>query len=115
MKKLSIFVLMLAAALLISFQRATTTLKVMVIDNLGKIQQDARVRLYNTKEDYEKDQNFISELMTNSKGNAEFINLIAKPYFISAVKGDKDNSSNAVITDTLKDDRLNKIKLIISD
>ena len=116
MKKTLLLISTLAIiALFANFQKATTTLKIMVYDNLGKIQEQTRVRLYTNKTDYEKDQNFISELMTNKNGNAEFINLKAGLYYVSAIKGDKDNSSNGVLTDTLKEDRLNKMKVIISE
>jgi uncharacterized protein (DUF2141 family) len=114
-KTILLFTLAASVALFCSFQRATSTLKIMVLDNLGKVQEEVRIRLYTNKTDYEKDQNFIAEQMTNSNGNAQFGELRNQSYYVSAVKGDKDNSSNGVITETLRDDKLNKMKLIISD
>lgn len=107
----SIFIL----AVFTNFQVITTSLKVMVLDNMGKAQENAKVRVYASKADYDKEQNPVGELITNKNGNAEFSGLKTIQYFISAVKDAKDNSSNGVTTDILKEFKLNKMKVIIQD
>lgn len=95
--------------------RCTSTLKIQVYDNLGKIADSCRVRVYTSKEDYEKEQNHVAEVYTKKNGICQVTGLCGKAYYINAVKGDKTNAGNGELTEVLEVDKLNKMKLIISE
>lgn len=114
-KALIILSSILVFGIFANFQVTTTTLKVMVLDILGKAQENAKVRVYASKADYDKEQNPVAELMTNKNGNAEFSGLKTIQYYVSAAKDNKDNSSTGVTTDALKEFKLNKMKVIIQE
>lgn len=115
--KSAILPLLLLAMLLFSFsnrQLIPVSLRVTVLNELGNPEKGATVTVYNTRPDYEKEQNpAFPAQTTNDKGVAIFRNLQPMVYHISAVNGDKDNANGATQTDTLKASRQNKVNIII--
>lgn len=91
-----------------------TSLVVTVRDNLGNVVEDAQVKLFNNKEDYQKEENVVNEVKTtDSKGRAKFIGLDAKAYYVNVVKGDMNNYGAGIKTDELAAKRNNRVTIII--
>jgi len=117
MKKLPLLPALLLLILTSSFtaQIVFTDLKVTVRNELGNLESGAKVSLYIKKEDYEKSVNPVVTQTTDEKGNVFFKKLSPISYYLSAVKGDRDNSDAGERTDTLKLNRINKVTVIISE
>ncbi len=95
-------------------QLMPTSLRVTVLNDAGNTQEGAKVTLYLTQEDYEKEQNPVAESqMTNNKGFATFRNLETKVYYMTVSKGDMDNAGASIKTEALKSGVLNKVNVII--
>lgn len=115
MKKLlyiiPLLALMISAA--VPSQLLKTGLRVTIIDELGNIQQDAKVVLYPSLEEYRKDSNAVASTTTDKRGVAKFTDLKPQIYYVNASKGDKNNIGAGVQTDTLKEGRINKVNIVI--
>jgi len=97
-------------------QLIKTKLSVTVLNKLGNPVEGVVVKVFGTKEDYQKKENEVSPAQqTNKKGKTLFVGLEKKAYFIYAEKGDMDNVGSGVQTDTLVIKRINKINTIITD
>ena len=91
-----------------------TSLKITVIDHLGNVVKGATVTLYGTKEDYMEEKNPLFPAQdTNDKGIVKFRKLEPRPYYIHAIKGAFSNQGEGVLTDRLKEGRINKVNTII--
>jgi len=91
-----------------------TSLKITTLNELGNIEDSVQVTLYRSMEDYREEVNPIMESQyTDAKGRTTFKNLDAIAYYIYAVKGDKSNAGAGVLTDTLKEGKINKLTIII--
>lgn len=115
MKKNILIVAISMIAIVAFSQLITTQLKLTILNNLGKEEEGVRVRLYKTEADYKAEKNQIDEHYTDKKGVVSFKNLEPIPYYINAVKENKNNYGNAEVTDSLKEKQINKVKVIISD
>ncbi len=115
MKKIILLFTLAISIALFSFQIITTSLKLTVINNLGKEEEGVRVRLFKTEADYKAEKNAIDEHYTDKKGVVHFKGLEPIPYYINAVKDKKNNYGNGELTDSLKDKQVNKIKVVIQD
>ena len=115
MKKSILFISIIASFLLMGFQIFGTQLKVNVRSNLGKPEEGVKVRIYLKEEDYNSDKNFVQEHYTDVKGNVSFKELNPTKYYISAVKDTKTNAANGVVSDTLKEYKINKMLIIIQE
>lgn len=116
MKKFFLLTCLLFAMMTVSsFQGfLKTSLEITIRDRLGNTVEGVKVKLYNTYEDFSNDVNFIEEpLQTDQKGRVLFKDLQAKPYYISAVKGDDNNYGDGEMVDTLVENRKNKVTIII--
>lgn len=118
MKKITLG-LILTTVFLLAFtapsrQLMPTSLRVTVLSDAGNAQAGAKVTLYLTQEDYEKEQNPVGQPeTTNAKGFATFRNLETKVYYMTVVKGDMDNAGASIKTEVLKAGVLNKVNVII--
>ena len=118
MKKLLILPLLLA---IFSFtnisgtqQLLKTQLIVTVLDDLGNIQEGAKVTLYENEDDYNNLENpALESRVTNQKGQVRFIGLKNVPYYVAAQKGDNDNFLRGEKTKPLDKGKFNKINVII--
>lgn len=91
-----------------------TQLRLTILDELGNLVEGADVTLYNSDEDYRKEQNPVMEKqVTDSKGRVKFVGLEPKVYYVLAEKEDKDNAGAGVQTDTLQEGRINKVNIVI--
>ena len=91
-----------------------TNLKITVLNELGNPEENAEVQLFATEEDYNNEENPVSDIqLTDAKGQVKFKDLEPVVYYIQATKGDKDNWGAGVQTDTLQEKRLNKVTIII--
>jgi uncharacterized protein (DUF2141 family) len=115
MKKGIILFTVILSLLLMGFQVLSTQLKLNIRNNLGKPEEGVKVRIYVNEEDYNKDQNYVQEHYTDSKGNVSFKELNPIKYYISAVKDNKTNAGNGVVTDILKEFKVNKMLVIIQE
>ncbi len=107
---------------LISFQHQSqaqifkTKLRVTVVDKLGNVVADAKVTLYKTKVDYDKETNPVQAYqMTDGKGRVTFKNLEAISYYIIVRKGDLDNFGGGERISALSDRKMNKANIVITD
>ena len=91
-----------------------TNLKITVRNELGNIEEDVRVQLYENEEDYRNEINPITDVqLTNKKGEVKFKDLEPKAYYILAKKGEKNNWGGGEITDILEEGKLNKVTIVI--
>lgn len=114
MKNLTkIIALFSVVALLSAFQIIKTQLTVTVRDDLGNIATGATVKLYETEDDYNKEENVASEGTTDEKGKAKFKDLKAIPYFLLVEKGDKNNFGGGEQTGKLEEKKINQVTVVI--
>ena len=111
----SILFLLCAARFVQPMQLLKTKLHVTVRNELGNLEEGAKVALYINKTDYEASKNQIAVKATNEKGVAVFSDLDEKVYFVNVEKGAANNFDAATQTDTLKASRVNKVTIIISE
>ncbi len=114
---LSLFVVV--TLLLVSFrspnhQGLPTSLRINVLNDAGNLEANAKVTLYKNQQDYDKEQNpVMAAQSTNDKGFVIFRDLEPVMYFVTVVKGDKDNSGGSTQTSVLQKGKLNKVNIII--
>lgn len=118
MKKTNILLLIAAIALQWAFispvQVLPTNLKITVRNELGNAEDSVSVQLFVSREDYEKEENPVTEVqMTDKKGAVKFRDLQAKEYYILAVKGEMNNYGAGAQTDKLEPGKLNKVTIIV--
>ena len=115
MKRIIIQTLLLLSFLsFTSAQVLKTQLQLVVLDNIGNIQENAKVTLYESEEDYNNSKPAMASQTTNRKGKTRFIGLKAIDYFIYCEKGKKNNLFHGEKTGVLQKGRINKVNLIIS-
>lgn len=114
MKHLRTLVGFIAIAMVMSaFQIIKTQLHVTVRDELGNTVQEATVQLFETEDDYLKEENVVAEATTDKRGVAKIKDLQDIPYYIIVRKDDKDNSGGGEKTEKLDAKRINRITIII--
>lgn len=96
-------------------QMIPTSLKITVRNELGALESGVTVTLYANKSDYEKSANAVFEGKTDAKGMVYFQKLTQLNYYVAAVKGDKNNFGAGEKLDSLTENRVNKVTIIISD
>jgi|SRR5690348_2365324 len=99
--------------LLSAFQIIKTTLHITVRDELGNIVEGASVQLFETEDDYLKEQNVVAETTTDKYGIAKLKDLKAIAYYVIIRKDDKDNSGGGERTAELQPKRINKVTIVI--
>ena len=99
--------------ILSGFQLIKTTLHITVRDELGNIVEDASIQLFETEDDYLKEENVVAEATTDKNGIAKFKDLKAISYFVIVRKDDKDNSGGGERTNELQAKRINKVTIVI--
>lgn len=115
MKKALLILSLGVSIFVMSFQIISTQIKLTVLNNLGKEEEGVRVRLYKNEADYKAEKNAVDEHYTDKKGVVSFKSLEPIPYYINAVKDNKNNYGNGELTDSLKKNQINKIKIVIQD
>lgn len=101
------------AVLLSGFQLIKTTLHITVRDDLGNIVEGATVQLFETEDDYNKEENVVAEGATDKYGIVKFKDLKAISYYVIVRKDDKDNSGGGERTAELEAKRINKVTIVI--
>lgn len=118
MKRLILLTLVtiMALANVSEAQILSTKLKITVVDELGNVVPDAKVTLYGSEADYNKEVNPVQPFkLTDSKGRVTFKKLTPKSYYVIIRKGDKDNSGGGEIINDLEKGKVNKANVVISD
>lgn len=108
-----IFTLLSLLLILSGFQIIKTTLHITVRDELGNIVEGATVQLFETEEDYLKEENVVAEGTTDKKGIVRFKELQPIAYYVIVRHGDKDNSGGGERTAELDAKRINKVTIVI--
>ena len=108
-----IITLLSLVLLLSSFQLIKTTLHITVRDELGNIVEGATVQLFETEDDYLKEENVVTEGTTDTNGIVKFKDLQPIAYFVIVRHGDKDNSGGGERTAELEPKRINKVTIVI--
>lgn len=111
MKK--IILLTLISIFLLSFQIIKTQLTVTVRNELGNIEEGAKVMLFEREDDYKSEKNVAAEGVADKKGIVKFKDLKAISYFIIVRKDDKDNAGGGEQTSKLEANKINKITVVI--
>lgn len=96
-----------------SFQIIKTTLHITVRDELGNIVEGATVQIFETEDDYLKEENIVQEATTDKYGMAKFKDLKNISYFVIVRHGDKDNSGGGERIAELQAKRINKVTIVI--
>lgn len=99
--------------MLSGFQIIKTQLTATVRNELGNIEEGAKVQLFETEADYLAETNVAAEGYTDKKGNVKFKELKAIAYYIIARKEDKDNAGGGEQTGKLEPNRINKVTIVI--
>lgn len=100
--------------LLSGFQLIKTTLQITVRDGLGNIVEGATVQIFETEDDYLKEENVVAEGTTDKNGKIRFKDdLKAIAYYVIVRKDDKDNSWGGERTGELEERRINKVTIVI--
>lgn len=110
---LKITALFILITILSGFQLIKTTLHITVRDELGNIVEGATVQLFETEDDYLKEENVVTEASTDKYGIAKLKDLKAISYFVIVRKDDKDNSGGGERTAVLEAKRINKVTIVI--
>jgi uncharacterized GH25 family protein len=121
MSKRQIFYLLVAFTFLFPLtiaetnaQIRSTGVRITVFDRLGSLVENAKVTIYETREDYENEENAVAgPSFTDSKGRVTFKNLDVKVYFVQVIKGEENNYGDAEQTGELQKGKLNKFNIII--
>ena len=91
-----------------------TNLRITVLNNLGNLEPDATVIVFENEEDYRNEQNPVAgPELTDRKGRVTFKRLPAKEYFVHVVKEGKTNIGEGVKVEKLQEGRMNKINVVI--
>lgn len=96
-----------------SEQIIKTQLALTVRNDLGNTVEGARVKLYESEEDYQKEENLVAEGTTDNKGVARFKELKAISYFILVEKDDLNNFGGGERIEALQSGRINKATIVI--
>ena len=95
------------------FQLIKTTLHITVRDELGNIVEGATVQLFETEDDYLKEENVVTEGLTDKNGIIKLKDLKPMAYYVIIRKDDKDNSGGGERTAELEAKRINKVTIVI--
>lgn len=94
-------------------QLFNTSLTITVRDELGNTVEGAKIRLFETEEDYQKEQNVVAEGTSDAKGLVKLKKLKAASYYIIAQKEDKDNAGGGEKIGALEEGKFNKVTVVI--
>jgi hypothetical protein len=97
----------------ISAARIKTQITITVRNDLGNLEEGAKVQLYEKEEDYKAETNAAFEGYTDAKGVVKFKEVKPIVYFLLARKDDKDNFGGGEQTGKLEENRINKVTVII--
>jgi hypothetical protein len=111
--KLHVLLVVAIVTIATGFQLIKTTLHITVRDELGNIVKGASVQLFETEDDYNKEQNVAAQGVTDEKGILKLKELKAATYYVIVRKEDKDNSGGAEKTPRLEEKKINKVTIII--
>ncbi len=91
-----------------------TGMRLTVLNSLGNLVENAKVTVYETRDDYDNEENSVAgPVFTDEKGRVTFKNLGEKQYFIQVVKDDKSNYGDGEQTGKLKKGKINKFNIVI--
>lgn len=99
--------------ILMSLQIFKTQLVVTVRNELGNIEEGAKVQLYENEEDYKAEKNVAAEGVTDKKGVVKFKELKPVAYYLLVRKDDKDNFGGGEQTGKLEESKINKVTVVI--
>ena len=113
---LSVLVLLLVSFVNVDagFQILPTGMRITVLSRLGNPVENAKVTVYETREDYDNEENSIAgPVFTDAKGRVTIKNLEEKQYFVQVIKGDENNYGDAEQTEKLIKGKINKFNIVI--
>jgi uncharacterized GH25 family protein len=89
-------------------------MRITVLSRLGNPVENAKVTVFENREDYENEENAIAgPAFTDAKGRVTFKNLDEKQYYVQVIKGDDSNYGDAEQTGKLDKGKLNKFNIVI--
>ena len=110
----AVFFMISSAAVASEYQILSTGMRITVLSRLGNPIENAKVTVYDNRDDYENEENAIAgPAFTDGKGRVTFKNLEEKHYFVQVIKGDENNYGDAEQTGRLKKGKLNKFNIVI--
>lgn len=91
-----------------------TGMRITVLSRLGNVVENAKVTVYETRDDYDNEENAIAgPSFTDAKGRVTFKNLEEKEYFVQVLKGNESNYGDAEQTGKLIKGKVNKFNIVI--
>ena len=90
-----------------------TSLKVLVLDELGNPLEGAEVSLFKSEEDYRASENLIAKKTSDKDGKVTFKKLAVDVYFIHVDYEGKTNVGGGVQTEKLVEGRINKVNTVV--
>ncbi len=108
------FIVLSTTAVSAELQILPTGMRITVLSRLGNPVENAKVTVYETRDDYDNEENSIAgPAFTDEKGRVTFKNLEVKQYFVQVIKGDDSNYGDAEQTGKLKKGKINKFNIVI--
>lgn len=88
-------------------------MRITVLNNLGNPVEGASIRIYTSQEAYDASEPAVASGSSDQRGRFKVKDLEPTVYFIEAEKDDLNNIGNGIVTDTLREGRMNKVNVII--
>lgn len=116
MKKIApVFALLLICICTASqpIQLLPTSLRITVLNKLGNPVEGASIQLFASQEAYDAGEPVVATGSSDQKGRVKITDLQPTLYYIDAEKDDLNNIGNGIVTDSLREGRMNKVNVII--
>jgi hypothetical protein len=107
-------IVLAAVSVSAEMQVLPTGMRITVLSRLGNPIENAKVVVYETRDDYDNEENAVAgPVFTDNKGRVTIKNLDEKDYFVQVTKGDENNYGDAEQTGKLIKGKINKFNIII--
>lgn len=116
MKKLAPVLILFACIICTAsqpIQLLPTSMRITVLNNLGNPVEGASIKVYTSQEAYDAGEPMVASGNSDQKGRFKVKDLEPTVYFIEAEKDELNNIGNGIVTDSLREGRMNKVNIII--
>ncbi|SMD38404.1 Protein of unknown function [Reichenbachiella faecimaris] len=110
---LAVFVVGVSSYAFADLKLLPTSLKVLVLDELGNPVEGAEVSLFKSEKDYRAGTNLLVKKTSDKNGEVVFKKLKVSEYFVHADFDGKTNIGGGVLTEKLVEGRINKVNTIV--
>ncbi|MEP2024266.1 MAG: carboxypeptidase-like regulatory domain-containing protein [Reichenbachiella sp.] len=110
---LAVFIIGVSTYAFADLKLLPTSLKILVLDELGNPVEGAEVSLFMNEDDYRNGTNPFMKKTSDKKGEVVFKKLEVSEYFVHADFEGKTNVGGGVQTEKLVEGRINKVNTIV--